>query len=239
MQEFEQTATDPKLMSDAEAHEVLRLNLTKTGGAPLVATADIAEAVRIPEAQVETLLAEVRARQGLADQVQPNHKRKVRDAFIALVASLILITVFATAAMRTGVRSTDGEWTVKPATYVLAEGSIERPLATHIAPVNADSKELLDVLFADSEANLVPHTNETPVVSASATIKGLKANDWETPGIRQVIITLSTGPETLEAMLPYYTGTNQTIQKMCADERYSRIQSLLRQLAARARLTAR
>lgn len=239
MQEFEQAATDPKLMNDAEAQEVLRLHLTKTGGAPLVATGDVAEAIRIPEAQVQGLLAEVRAQQQLADQVQPNHKRKLRDVFMALVAGLILVTVFATAAMRTSVRSTSGEWTVKPATYVLAEGSIERPLATRIAPVNADRKDLLDVLFADSEANLIPHTNEVPVVNASATLKGLKANDWETPGIRQVIITLSTGPETLETMLPYYTGTDQTIQKVCADERYSRIRSLLRQLADRARMTAR
>src|SRR2546421_3912886 len=91
MQEFQQSEQAQKLMSDSEAQDLLRLYLNKTEGATLISTADVAEAIHLPESQVEALLAELRAQKQAAATVKPQRRRKLRDVVIACLAALILI----------------------------------------------------------------------------------------------------------------------------------------------------
>jgi hypothetical protein len=241
MQEFQQPSAIPGVMSDVEAQEVLHLYMTQTGGAPQISTADVAEAIRVPESQVQSLLAQVRAQKTASASVKPVRRRKIRDVAIACIAALIFIAVALGVARGLHSSSEQSAWMFETnSTYTLQTNTSSRSVKVHVPPVQADrGHELAEVLNTEATTNMRPDISSSGFKEdAAKTLSQLNSGNWDAYGIVHQPIALSVGPVTAHSSLPYYVGSDHAVQRLCIEQRLLRMTQLLQEIGQRARISS-
>jgi hypothetical protein len=231
MQEFQQAGQTQKLMSDTEAQELLRLYMHKTGGATQISTADVAEAIRLPEIEVEALLAELRTEKLVATSVKPARRRKVRDVIVACIAALILL-VAGLAIFRSAVVS------AKPRTdyFIVGNGhTIDIPSNVQMRDAEHNG-DLIATITEFADRQLTP-TGAVTTSSQPDTLKQIQSGNWDAAGIEHVSIDVADGRFTTSTSLPYYRGGEPGVSRACQIERQSRISWALHDLEQQTRIS--
>jgi hypothetical protein len=199
MQRFATHAGDARVMTDAEAQEVLRRYLESPSGPNGVSTAALAEAMQVQESDIEEVLLQVRSTKGQR-HADPNAKfmrrAKRRDILLAFFAIAFIIS--AGTAISLGARlARSAPWSTTAwaqssnAVYIYQVGRVSRSISTRVPPIAAaTSTNLLEVLSQDVEQALVQNTRAT--AGATTALAG--------PGT--IPFELNIGPATVRADLP-------------------------------------
>jgi hypothetical protein len=260
MQKLDQASVDATtgVMTDAEAQEVLRLHLKRSEGAPQLSTAEVAEAIRLPEEEVRNLLGEVRRNKKAEELLKPTptvRKRKSRDVLIAVVAALIFIYA-AVVGVSVGLRvmrrnmerdirsviTTEG--TIAPEApnpyspgYQVTFGSQEFFVSSSINPVNADTNpDLIKVLNTD--INGEGSTASYPARQDKDMLIALRSGNWHYQNLLYEDFKITYRSEELEvsSTMPTYAGKQPEIRRLVEAERLRRVKGALDLLASKYRL---
>lgn len=87
-----ETPTSPMPMSKAEVDELIRLTSEReTPAGSYASTADLAEALRLPEAEVQAMLARLRAQSVPTLEPIVQQRQRSRDVAFAIIAALVVM----------------------------------------------------------------------------------------------------------------------------------------------------
>lgn len=232
-------------MTDAEAQEVLRLHLQRTDGAPELSVEDVAEAIRLPAEDVQSLLAEVRRQKGVAEQAAPQKQRKLRDTRLALAAAVLAIAIAIGLIGWTarGFRSVNAQATEASSAetgsgFMLTIGNWSTFVSSAIDPKNASANgNLVEVIDNKVvEKTRMPHM-ELPkqTITDQELLKELKRGNWDASGIGHLNfgITLAQQPSVGDRSfsLPFYMGRSAEVRRIVQEERQWRIRHSLENIA--------
>jgi hypothetical protein len=265
MQELRQTSENDatSAMTDSEAQDVLRLHLKRSEGSPQLSTAEVAEAIRIPESEVRSLLEEVRQIKRAEELLKPAPtvvKRKLRDSRLAIAAASIFVLmgiVFLTwflsgwaLGQKHEVREVEkftnpvaqtenaAPTSVVQSGYSVTLGADTTFIPSTLGPVTADNDpDLLKVISTDLNSRFPPG-NGYPIKQDENLLKALRAGNWNYQFLDQEVLKIGYPFDDLEAstQVPVYSGSQQEIKKLVQVERSRRMKGLLDLLAAKSRL---
>jgi hypothetical protein len=242
MQQFR----DASVATEDEVRGVLELHLQNRDLQPGVSTRDLAEAMRISEAEVEALLATVRAKtvssQERESELARTKRRKKRDVRLASIVAVLILTPILVSLYGpvTTMLERNGMGRRVVYYFVKTDGTV-RNVQARIEPERAAENRSLPLLLAD-EAEQILSARESrtpsPTTARNELVRQLETGELG-PDFKEVPTEIYTSEESARRItikLPVYSGDDREIRAGIDNIRTNRISQALAEIAQRARL---
>lgn len=242
MQQFR----DASVATEDEVRGVLELHLQNRDLQPGVSTRDLAEAMRVSEAEVEALLATVRAKavssQERESELARAKRRKKRDVRLATIVAVLILTPILGSLYGPVVTMLErnGMGPQLVTYYIRADGTT-RSISARIQPERAAENRSLPLLLADeAELLLAPRESRStsPLSSRAELVRQIEAGELG-PDFKEIVTEIYTGVESnrrVKIKLPTYSGDDRELRAGIDNIRANRISQALAEIAQRARL---